>query len=147
MPIRIRVARWRSAAATTATSGATPYSEKWCSAIQTASKPSASAYAAWSIASFSAARDPCQGGCRGRTSSALDEAHERGLRERVEVQVEPDDCRRGVRRDGQRVERDGVDGEEVAVRVVPFGRARPAESRLAEVSPDLERAGRQLATR
>src|SRR3954451_19828264 len=78
--------------------------------------------------------------------SALEQPDDRRFGERVEMQLESDHRRRGIRAHPE-FGFDRVHREEIAVRMVAFRRTGPAISGNAEIRPGLQRSLRQLAAR
>jgi hypothetical protein len=77
-------------------------------------------------------------------ASALVKSHERGLCQRVKVQLKPDDGCRCVCTDFEPLGTDGEHGEQVTMRVVARRRTRASVAGRAVIRVGLQRAGRQF---
>ncbi len=77
--------------------------------------------------------------------SPLIQSHDRGLGQRVEMQVEPDHRARAVRIHIELLGLHGEDREQIALRMVSRRRTRSAVARRREIGACLQRAGRQVA--
>jgi len=76
---------------------------------------------------------------------ALEQAHQARLRERVEIEVEADERRRTVSRNGKRLLRNRKHGEEVAVGMVVRRRTWAEIAGNPQIRPRLQRTCRKLA--
>src|SRR5262245_13646649 len=87
-----------------------------------------------------------EGGWRAKLALLpLEQPHDLGFCQRIEMQVEADHGGRGVRLDVKLLGLHRKDREKITVRMVAFGRARTAITRRAKVRPRLQCARRQLA--
>src|SRR6202034_1723820 len=82
-----------------------------------------------------------------RSPSPLEQAHELGLGQRVEMQVKADDRRRSVGLDVELVGLHREHREQIAMRMVTLGRARTAIAGRAEIGARLQGLRGQLAGR
>src|SRR6516162_7314818 len=76
--------------------------------------------------------------------SPLVQPHDRGFRERVEIELKADDCRRGIGGNRQFIDADRKHREQVAVGMVALRRTGAAVTGRTEVGAGLQRARRQL---
>src|ERR1700726_3010288 len=75
----------------------------------------------------------CDGIRRSAGASTLVEPHYVGFGQRVEMQLEPDHCRRGVLDDRELVSADREHREQIAVRMIAWRWSGPAIARRAKV--------------
>jgi hypothetical protein len=71
------------------------------------------------------------------SASVLEQTHQVGLGERVEVELETHDGGRSIGADLEARRADGEDGEQIAVRMIALWWARAAVARRAVVGSDL----------